>query len=298
MAPELVWLGAALVGYVLTMLANPVRGYLIDGLNLLRERGRVRLWGIAAALSLVPACFGWAPVAGGGAGEERIERVTEVCAGAAALYVAVPGLRADPAVEGHAPRTRAALSIGAFFWALVAVGWQYFVLVALYLGVLVPERDPGWRGLFDFAWRRTARSWPLLLAAGGVGAASLWLTAGMASAIFWALVAAVAVACAFVQVCLLSGERGFADALAANFRCWGTLPYHAGWFVVVAAMHLFLLAAADAAVGAAWAGGVGARAWELFHSVARGAMLVWLLAAWVLLYCAKTKNPTRRRIRP
>ena len=59
MAPELLWLAAAIAGYGIVMACNPVRGYFADGFNLLCDRGRVRLWLPVAMVSLLPVSFQW-----------------------------------------------------------------------------------------------------------------------------------------------------------------------------------------------------------------------------------------------
>ena len=304
MAPELLWLGAAIAGYGIVMACNPVRGYFADGFNLLCDRGRVRLWLPVAMVSLLPVSFQWF-----GAGQEptvdrgsrrAFELSRAVAADGAGLYSAVAGLRPAPAATSLPVKSRAALTIGALFWCALVIGQQFFVLTALYLGVVMPERDPGWLGLLSFAWRRLARFWPGLLVSACFTIAALWLPQdGVGAVVLWPLAAATGACFAFLQVGLLSGERGWREALRTNFGFWRKLAYFVLWFLVIAGIQLFLLHLSDVVLSGMVAGKAGlATLWDLAFALIRAAMMVWLLAAWVLLFCSKTKNPSRRRIRP
>ncbi len=307
MAPEFTWLAAGAVGYLVAMGCNPLRGFFADGFNLIRERGRIRLWVPVAALSLVPLAAGVLPGdRGGGAAREArasrvgLEVVEAAAADSAGLFSSVVGYRLPGQARELPVKVRAALTLAALLWAAAVVGVQFFILVALYLGVVMPERDPGWLGLLDFAWRRTLRCWPWVLGVAAFGAVPLWVPAGgLFDLLLWPAAALIAAVFAFVQVSLLSGERDFGDAVRANFQCWRKLPYPMLWFIAIAWVHLFLLHVSDAltsrsldghaALGWVWAGLV---------AFIRAGVLVWLLAALVLLFCTKTKNPSRRRIRP
>jgi hypothetical protein len=164
----------------------------------------------------------------------------------------------------------------------------------------MPERDPGWRGFLDFTLRRTQRFWPGVCLVAVVVVLPLWLpAAGADNIVFWLIVALLACVFAFNQVCLLSGERNFAAAMATNFSCWRRFPYEAFWFVIIVAVNLVVIHSADLTVRGYLAGenAIG-YLWQILFSFIRAGVLVWLLAAWVLLFCARTKNPSRRRIRP
>ena len=304
MDKELLWLGGAVAGYVLAMACSPVRGFMADAFNLIRERGRVRLWLPLAILSLVPAMLGWfagePPGAEARDSRRNFEMVSAATADGAGLFSSAVRFRPPDAARELPAKTRAGLSLAAISWAGLGVGFQFFILVALYLGVVMPERDPGLKGLIDFAWRRTVRFWPAVVAVALCAVLPLWLSADSAAiAAIWPLAAVLAVTFAFTEVALLSGDRDLKAAVRCNFSCWSKLPYHAVWFLALAAVHLFLLHSADAMVAGLVEGKtLLAVLWSLTFALIRAAVLVWLLAAWVLLFCTKTKNPTRRRIRP
>ena len=58
-----------------------------------------------------------------------------------------------------------------------------------------------------------------------------------------------------------------------------------GWFLLIAAMHFFLLMAADAIVRGAIADRTMAIIiWKVVYVFARGLITGWLLAAWVCLF--------------
>ncbi len=299
------WLVGGVIGYAVVMACNPLRGFFADGFNLIRERGRVSLWLPVAVLSLLPLSFAWVGAGDVASREVRESRSSlEVAMGGAAdgagMFTSVVRYRVAREAQALPVKTRVALSLGALLWAGVVVGFQFWIMVALYLGVVMPEREPGWLGLSDFAWRRMLRFWPCVLFVAAWGALPLWLPAeGVIDVLIWPVAALAAVVFAFVQVALLSGERSLRAAVSANFTCWAKLPYHALWFMVIAALHLFLLHVSDAATSRLLQGNaVLSVLWRGLVEIIRAGMLTWLLAAWVLLYCTKTKNPSRRRIKP
>jgi hypothetical protein len=307
MAPEFIWLAGGIAGYVIVMFCNPLRGYFVDGFNLIRERGRLMIWLPIAAFSLVPLSFSLVENRADSEGkvvprESRsgLEALVAGAADGAGLYTTVVRYKVADGARDLPVKSRVALSLGAMLWAVLAVGFQFCIMVALYLGVVMPERDPGWLGLLDFAWRRTLRYWPCVVFVGVVSALPLWLPAeGVVGVVLWPVCALAAAVTAFVQVSLLSGERELPAALATNFTCWAKFPHLAVWFIAIAGLHLFLLHASDVATsrlleGSRWM----SIAWRGLVEIIRAGMMAWLLAAWVLIYCTKTKNPSRRRIRP
>lgn len=304
MATEFIWLVAGAAGYVVVMACNPLRGIFVDGFNLIRERGRVSLWLPVAVLSVLPLSFAWVGAGAGDVVSRESRRGLEVAlvgsADGAGIFTSVVRYRVAREARELPVKTRVALSLGAFLWAVAAVGYQFWILVALYLGVVMPEKEPGWLGLLDFAWRRTLRFWPCVLFVAALSALPLWIPAeGIADVLLWPVAALAAMVFAFVQVALLSGERDLRAAVSANFVCWTKLPYFALWFLVIAALHLYLLHVSDAATSRLLQGNtVLSFIWRGLVEIIRAGISTWLLAVWVLLYCSKTKNPSRRRIRP
>jgi hypothetical protein len=129
---------------------------------------------------------------------------------------------------------------------------------------------------------------PLWIPMPATGNVALWLIVGLVACVF-----------AFNQVNLLSGEHDFAAATASNFSCWRRFPYEACWFMVIVTVNLVIIHSADLTVRGYLAEEVAiGYLWHILFSFIRAGVLVWLLAAWVLLFCARTKNPSRRRIRP
>ena len=88
-----------------------------------------------------------------------------------------------------------------------------------------------------------------------------------------------------VQISLVLHNEKLREAIRAH---WSFLRQNAGrfgWFLLIAAMHFFLLIAADAIVREAIADRTAAFIiWKLVYVVARGLITGWLLAAWVCLF--------------
>lgn len=298
------WLGGAVAGYLLMLTCNPLRRILADAFNLLRERGRVRLWIPVAVLSFSTSFIG------GGARNfvatshqdrgEVIEVAAASLADVAGIFSSVVTLRLPDQAFMLPAQERLVLSLGAIFWVILTVSLQFFVLVSLYLGFVMPERDPGCRGILDFALRRTRRFWPGICLLTVVVVLPLWIPmAGTGNAGFWLIVALVACVVAFNQVNLLSGEHDFAAAITANFSCWRRLPYETCWFMIIVVVNLLIIHGADLTVRGYLAeeATIG-YLWQVLFSFMRAGVMVWLLAAWVLLFSVRTKNPSRRKIRP
>ncbi len=303
-APGWLWLGGAASGYLLMLTCNPLRRILADAFNLLRERGRVRLWVPVAILSLTVGFMGEFALNSGETSRQDRSELIEVAAASladgAAIFSSVVTLRLPDEARMLPVKDRVIFSFIAIFWVILIVSLQFFVLVSLYLGVVMPDRDPGGRGFLDFALRRTRRFWPGVCLLTVVVVLPLWIAMpATGNVAFWLIVALVACVFAFNQVNLLSGEHDFAAAMTLNFSCWRRLPYEALWFMIIVAVNLVIIHSADLTVRGYLAeeSTIG-YLWQILFSFIRAGVLVWLLAAWVLLFCARTKNPSRRRIRP
>jgi len=88
-----------------------------------------------------------------------------------------------------------------------------------------------------------------------------------------------------VQISLVLHNEKLQEAIRAH---WLFLRQNAGrfsWFLLIAAMHFFLLMAADAiARGAIADRTVAFIIWKVIYVFARGLLAGWLLAAWVCLF--------------
>jgi hypothetical protein len=93
------------------------------------------------------------------------------------------------------------------------------------------------------------------------------------------------IAFACVQVSLALHNEGLVDAIRAHLRFmrrnWGRF----GWFIIICALHFFIIMACDAIVrGAAADRIMPLIIWKCFFVAARGFITGWLLASWVCLF--------------
>jgi len=101
---------------------------------------------------------------------------------------------------------------------------------------------------------------------------------------------------ASVQVTLTlqsdSARRAWRDHLGFLARCW----WRFGWFLIIAALHLFAVAALIEAVGrAVGEGTVLWVMWRLLSPWFAGAVAGWLLASWVCVFTGADLAPTTTR---
>ena len=88
-----------------------------------------------------------------------------------------------------------------------------------------------------------------------------------------------------VQISLVLHNEKLREAIRAHWLFLRQNAGRFGWFLLIAAMHFFLLMAADAIVRGAIADRtVAFIIWKLVYVFARGLITGWLLAAWVCLF--------------
>jgi hypothetical protein len=88
-----------------------------------------------------------------------------------------------------------------------------------------------------------------------------------------------------VQISLVLHNEKLREAIRAHWLFLRKNAGRFGWFLLIAAMHFFLLTAADVIVREAIADRTLAFIiWKLVYVVARGLITGWLLAAWVCLF--------------
>lgn len=88
-----------------------------------------------------------------------------------------------------------------------------------------------------------------------------------------------------VQISLVLHNEKLRQAIHAHWLFLRNNPGRFGWFLLIAAMHFFLLMAADAIVRGAIADRTMAIIiWKVVYVFARGLITGWLLAAWVCLF--------------
>jgi hypothetical protein len=90
---------------------------------------------------------------------------------------------------------------------------------------------------------------------------------------------------ASVQISLVLHNESLKAALHAH---WLFIRRHASrfaWFLLICALHFFILMACDAVVrGAVGERLAGMIAWKMIYVVAQGLLTGWLLASWVCLF--------------
>ncbi|CAN5541784.1 hypothetical protein BH20VER1_BH20VER1_01750 [soil metagenome] len=90
---------------------------------------------------------------------------------------------------------------------------------------------------------------------------------------------------ASVQISLVLHNESLAAALRAHWQFIRRNALRFSWFLLICALHFFLLVACDAIVrGAIEERLAGIIAWKLIYVIARGLITGWLLASWVCLF--------------
>ena len=88
-----------------------------------------------------------------------------------------------------------------------------------------------------------------------------------------------------VQVSLVLHNEKLGAALEAHKEFVRTNLFRFGWFLLIAALHYFILTACDAIVREAIADRVvGVIGWKMIYVCLRGLITGWLLASWVCLF--------------
>ena len=88
-----------------------------------------------------------------------------------------------------------------------------------------------------------------------------------------------------VQISLALHNENLREALRAHWEFINRNLTRLGWFLLICAIHFFLLAAADAIVRGAIADRLLALfLWKTAFVLARGFIIGWLLASWVCLF--------------
>jgi len=292
----LVWAVGAIVGYLLFLSMNPLRGYLADSYDLLREKGHGQLVVLVAALSLAGAALDWWRQGPPGAAPEwgtlAIPRPRvappDLVDGLVGPVNGVFGAAVAGSERGFGRGARNVVLTLASGLLAVAVAFvvQFFLLLFLYLRVTMPGRTLKAGNLVDLAVRRVGTLWPVVLACWVFWSVPVafgfegWLRAG------WSLAFALALAVfAFLEVSILGKNRPLREAVAANFTAWRRRARRSLWFLAVAAAHglvLFLVAAflREAAPHGTWL----ALGFAILLAFIRAFITVWLLGAWVILW--------------
>ena len=88
-----------------------------------------------------------------------------------------------------------------------------------------------------------------------------------------------------VQISLVLHNESLRDAFRAHWQFIKRNAGRFGWFLLICAIHFFLLVAADAIMrGAIGDRMAGLMIWKLIYVLARGLVTGWLLASWVCLF--------------
>ncbi len=100
-----------------------------------------------------------------------------------------------------------------------------------------------------------------------------------------ALMSCLIIAFSSIQISLVLHNENLREAIRAHRLFIQRNAARFGWFLLICALHFFLLTAADAIVR----GAIGDRVvallmWKLIYVVARGFVTGWLLASWVCLF--------------
>ena len=304
----LMWLAGVFLGYAIFMSQTPLRGYFSDAFGLVRERGSAHLWLLAGLLTMAGAAldlwrhfdagaaFGWgsvllAPDLQAAASDIPV-RASRLLGD---LFSTVVGGGANP-VGGGARGVMVAI-LGSLLFVAAALVLQYYILLLLYVRISNPARRIPPAKLFELALRRFGRTWPLLIACWFVWA--LPLIEGVPDVVrLWSggAMATGFVVFAFLQVAVLSGERDLAAAVSFNFECWKNGALAGGWFMVVALVNLCVFQLAEVSVERAISPtSFPGIALKIAFVFGRCFVLVWLLAAWLLLFCDRLIGPKRPR---
>jgi hypothetical protein len=88
-----------------------------------------------------------------------------------------------------------------------------------------------------------------------------------------------------VQISLVLHNENLREAIGAHFLFLRRNFYRLGWFLLICALHFFLLTATDAIVRGAIGDRVAALLiWKLLYVAVRAFVTGWLLATWVCLF--------------
>lgn len=292
----LVWAVGTVFGYLLFMTMNPLRGYLADSYDLLRERGHGRLVVIVAVLSLAGLTLDWwrqvppgvAPEWGTFSVPELQPDPAQAVIGLVRPITAVFGVAVAGSELGFGPGAQnivLTLACGLVGVAVAALG-QFFLLLFLYLRVTMPGRTLKVGNLVDLSIRRIGALWPMFLGcwlfwsvpvAFGFGG---WLRSGWAIAF-----SLVLVTFAFLEVSILGKNRPLAEAVGANFEAWRNRAGRTFWFLAVVCVHGLALFLVDSLLrGCVPAGTWFALGFTAIYGFVRAFVVVWLLGAWVILW--------------
>jgi hypothetical protein len=88
-----------------------------------------------------------------------------------------------------------------------------------------------------------------------------------------------------VQISLVLHNENLREAVRAHRQFLQRNAGRFGWFLLICALHFFLLIAADAIIRGAIADRTAALLiWKAIYVLARGFLTGWLLASWVCLF--------------
>lgn len=293
----LIWIAGVFLGYGIFMSQTPLRGYFSDAFGLVRERGTAHLWLFAGVLSLAGAgldlwrhyetgvSFGWWTAL---TPPELREVAAEIPARAAGMLGDLFSTVASGGTSEIGGGVRGVMVglLGSLLAVAAALLLQYYILLLLYVRISSPAKRIRFAKLLELALRRFGRTWPLLPVCWLVWAMPLVGGIPDSMAVWWRLaIVSVFVVFAFFQVGVLSGERDLRSTVAFNFECW-RVGAVAGWFIVIALVNLCVFELAEVTVERSVAlGSLPGIGLKLAFVLARCFLLVWLLAAWLLLFC-------------
>lgn len=294
----LIWIAGILLGYAIFMSQTPLRGYFSDAFGLVRERGNAHLWILAALLSLAGVGLDlWRHYDGGGGftwgaalappnlqvmAAEVPERAAK---GLGDLFsTIVSGGRRE--IGGGVRGVMVGL-LGSLLLVSAALVLQYYILLFLYVRISSPTKRIRLGKMLELALRRFGRTWPLLLVCWLVWAVPLVGGVHQSTGLAWRIsMAGLFVAFAFLQAAVLSGERDLKAATGFNFDCWRRGAIVAAWFLVIAFVNLCVFELASLAVEhSVEAGSFPGIVLKLAFVFGRSFVLVWLAAAWLLMFC-------------
>ena len=88
-----------------------------------------------------------------------------------------------------------------------------------------------------------------------------------------------------MQISLVLHNESLREAFRAHRQFLSRNTARLGWFLLICALHFFILTACDAIVRGAIADRVAAiMIWKTIYVVVRGLVTGWLLASWVCLF--------------
>jgi hypothetical protein len=99
------------------------------------------------------------------------------------------------------------------------------------------------------------------------------------------LLALVFLVFATVQITLMLHNESLRQSVRDHFRFVRGHAWPLGWFLLLAALHFFLLATGDGVIQTALgAGTLSVLVWSLIFPWLSGAVGAWLLASWVSIF--------------